>query len=104
MGGGAGRVRETGGGGPAARPTKTELRSPRLYQNAFQNVAVDVMPEFVGEHRFDFLGCIIIQQSIGENDPPRAAQSGESGIRFFAFLRKLPAIDAAHARTRVLAQ
>jgi hypothetical protein len=61
------------------------------------------MPEFMGEHRLDFLGSIIIEQGIGQDDTPRVAQSSEGRIRFFALLRKLLPINSAHARARVLA-
>ena len=40
---------------PAIRQPEAEERDPRLHENTLQNVAVYMMPEFVGEHGFDFV-------------------------------------------------
>src|SRR5580658_4640643 len=86
------------------RRPKTKQSSSGLHKNTLQNVPVNVMAKFVRQHRLDFLGSVVIQQSIGKDDAPRIAQSGQSGIRFLALLRKLPAVDSANPRAGVFAQ
>ena len=58
-------------------------------------MAVHVVTEFVGQNGFDFIGGIVRQQGVGENDAARVAQSGEGGIRFLAFFRELPLVNPA---------
>ena len=67
-------------------------------------MAVNVVAQFVGQHGFDFIGGIVRQQGVGENDAAGVAQSGERGIRFLAFLRKLPLVNPADPRAGALAQ
>ena len=63
----------------------------------FKNVAMHVVPEFVRQHGFNLVGAVIVEQRVGENDAPGRAQAGQSGVGLLAFLRKLPAVDAADA-------
>src|SRR5208282_3174813 len=57
-----------------------------------------MMAEFVSEHGFDFVVRVVVEQSVGENDAAGGAESGEGGVGLFAFLGKMPLVDAAHAR------
>ena len=88
---------------PVRRP-ETEERDRRLHENALQNVAMHVVSEFVGQHRFDLFRRVVVEQRVGQNDAAGRAQSGKSRIRLLAFFRKLPAVDAAHPRPGALAQ
>ncbi len=83
---------------------ESEQRNPRLHENAFKNVLVHVMAEFMGQHRFDLFRGVIVEESVGQNDAARAAQAGERRVGLLAFFRELPALHAAHARARSLAQ
>ena len=58
--------------GPVRRP-KSEQRNPRLHQDAFEDMPVYVMPEFVRKHGFNLIGGVAVEQSVGENDAPRVA-------------------------------
>src|ERR1019366_162674 len=83
---------------------EAEERDSRLHNNALQNVAVHVMPEFVREHSFDFVVRIVVQQGVGENDAPGRAEAGQRGVGLLAFLGKMPLINTSHARAGAFAQ
>ncbi len=42
------------------------------------------MAEFVRQNRLDFLGTVVVQQSVGQDNSPRVAESGESRICLLA--------------------
>ena len=65
-------------------------------------MAVHVVTEFVGQNGLDFIGGIVRQQSVGENDAAGVAQSGEGRVRFLAFFRKLPLVNPADPRAGAL--
>ena len=64
---------------------ESDKRDSRLHQNAFENMPVHVMPKFVGQYGFDFIGRVVRQQRVRENDAARIAQSGEGCIGLLAF-------------------
>ena len=65
---------------------------------------VHMVAKFVRQYSFDFVGRVIRQQRIRENDAARVAQSGKGCVRFFAFFRKLPLINAAYPGPRALTE
>src|SRR2546423_14654282 len=77
---------------------------PRLQKSALKIVPVNLMAELVGKHRLNFLGSVVIKQSIREYDPPRTSQAGEGGIRFLALFGELPAVHSPHPRARMFAE
>src|SRR5438270_13669683 len=62
------------------------------------------MAEFVGQHRLNFLGSVVIKQSIREYDPPRTSQASEGGIRFLALFGEFPAVHSPRSRPRMFAE
>src|SRR5580700_7166271 len=65
---------------------------------------MNMVTEFMREDGFDFFRSVVVQQRVRENDPPRAAEPGESGICLLALLRKFPPVYSAHSRARPLPQ
>ena len=83
------------------RPESDE-RDACLHQDALEDMPVNVMPEFVGQNGFNFIGGVVGQQRVGQNNPASVAQAGKRGVRLFAFLRKLPLVNSADPRARAL--
>ena len=63
-----------------------------------------MMSELVGEHCFNLIVRVILQQRVSENDSARISQSCERRVRFLAFFRQLPFINPTHAGSRALTQ
>src|SRR5215467_5519492 len=86
------------------RCPEADKRDSCLHENALENVAMYMMAQFVRQHRFNLIGCVVIQKRVRQNNSPSAAKSGESRIRLLAFLRKPPAVHAANPRAGVFAE
>src|SRR5579859_5489993 len=46
----------------------------------------------------------MIEERVGEDDPPRVVESGQSRVGFLAFLRKIPLVHATHPRSGTLTE
>jgi hypothetical protein len=58
------------------RCPESDKGDSRLHQNAFENVTMNVVPEFVGQNRFNLVGGIVCQQGVRQYDPAGVAKSG----------------------------
>src|SRR6185437_13621943 len=76
----------------------------RLDCNSLHDVFVHVMPKFVREDGFDFIGRVVVEQRVGKNNASRVAESGQRSVRFLAFFGKLPLVNAADASSRAFTQ
>ena len=70
-----------------ARQVESEKGNYGLHENALQNMAMDVMPEFVRQHGLNLVVGVVVEQSVGEDDATRRSQPGQRCIRLLAFLR-----------------
>jgi len=52
-----------------------------LHRDTFQNVIVNVVSEFVGQHCFDLVIGVIREQGIGQHDASGLAQPHQRSIR-----------------------
>ena len=57
-----------------------------FHHNTFQDVSVYMMAEFMGQHRFNLIVAIVLQERIRQDDAARMTQAGKSGIGFLALL------------------
>src|SRR5271165_1358489 len=58
-----------------------EERNPYLREDALQNVAMNVVSEFVGEDGLDFVVGVVIEKRVGENDAAGRTKAGKGGVR-----------------------
>src|SRR6185312_5554074 len=65
---------------------------------------MDVMPEFVRKHSFDFVVGVVLQQRVSEDDAPGVSQSGKRSVGLLALFRELPFVHATHAGAGALAE
>ena len=50
-------------------------RDGRLHRDTFQDVAVYVVAQFVSENRFNFIGRVVLEKRVRQNDAACGAQS-----------------------------
>src|SRR5271157_516315 len=65
---------------------KTKERDSDLHEDALQNVAANVVPEFVGEDGLDFIVGVVLEQSIRKNDSAGGTQTRERSVRLLRLL------------------
>src|SRR5206468_12921267 len=63
---------------------------PSLHSDALQDVLVNVMTKFVGQHGLDLIRRVIVEKSVGQNNAPRVTEASERRIRFLTFFRQPP--------------
>src|SRR5579871_7069410 len=89
--------------GPVRSP-ETNERNCSLHEDALENVTMHMVAQFVRQHCFNLIRCVVIQKRVRQNNSPGTAKSGESSIGLLAFLRKPPAVHAANPRSGVFAK
>ena len=71
-------------------------------RDAFPDVAMHVVREFVGEDHFDFLVRIRGEHRVGHQNPARRADPGQRGVGLLGLVAEAPLVRAEHARAGTL--
>ena len=85
------------------RPESPEGHN-HLQDDALRNVTVHMVTKFVGEHGFDLVMRVVLEQRVRQDNAARVSQTCKRGVGFLALLRQLPFVDSAHTSSRTLTQ
>ena len=69
-------------------------------RDALKDMAVDVVAQFVRQHRLNFVILKLLEQRIGQDNPARIAESHQRGVGLLAFFAEFPFKHALHPRAR----
>ena len=69
-------------------------------RDALKNMVVDVVAQFVCQHRLNFLVLKLLEQRVRQDYPPRIAESHQGGVGLFALFTEFPFKHALHASAR----